>query len=123
MEGAQGQRTKPPQLHVSADGKTLSVAFEGGATYELPAEMLRVMSPSAEVQGHSPDQRVTVAGKRNVQVAKLEPVGTYAVKIGFDDGHSTGLFTWSYLAELGREKDARWAWYLAELDEKGLSRG
>jgi len=93
------------------------------ARYRLPAEMLRVMSPSAEVQGHSPEQRVTVAGKRNVRIRNLQPVGNYAVRIGFDDGHDTGLFTWDYLERLGREKDSRWAKYLEELSQKGLSRG
>lgn len=78
--------------------------------------------PSAEVQGHSPEQRVTVPGKRNVQILKIEPVGNYAVRITFDDFHDTGIFTWNYLHTLGHEKDARWAAYLAELEEKGLSR-
>lgn len=81
------------------------------------------MSPSAEVQGHSPAQRVTVGGKRNVKISRLEPVGNYAVRIVFDDGHNTGLFTWDYLDRLGREKDERWATYLAELAKKGLNRG
>ena len=90
---------------------------------ELSAEMLRVMSPSAEVQGHSPDQRVTVAKKRNVKIRDLQPVGNYAVKIAFDDGHDTGLFTWSYLQLLGREKDQRWSAYLRDMEQKGLSRG
>ena len=101
----------------------MTVAFAGGATHVLPAEMLRVMSPSAEVQGHSPSQRVTVPSKRNVKIKELRPVGNYAVRIAFDDGHDTGLFAWSYLDELGREKDKRWAAYLAELEAKGLKRG
>ncbi len=81
------------------------------------------MSPSAEVQGHSPEQRVTVAGKRNVKIADLRPVGNYAVRIAFEDGHDTGLYTWSYLDQLGREKDKRWGEYLADLEQKGLNRG
>ena len=85
--------------------------------------MLRVMSPSAEVQGHSADQRVTVGGKRNVKIKELRPVGNYAIRIAFDDGHDTGLFTWTYLQQLGREKDKRWGQYLEELGKKGLSRG
>ena len=93
-----------------------------GQRFELSAEMLRVMSPSAEVQGHSPEQRVTVGGKRNVAVSRIEPVGHYAVRIVFDDGHETGLFTWRYLETLGREADERWQAYLRELAEKGLSR-
>lgn len=113
---------KPPTLTVSPSGDTLTAAFEAGERYDLPAEMLRVMSPSAEVQGHSPDQRVTVAKKRNVRIKELRPVGNYAVRIVFDDGHDTGLYSWSYLALLGREKDKRWAEYLAELEAKGLAR-
>jgi len=113
---------KPPELTVSPSGDALTAAFEGGERHELSAEMLRVMSPSAEVQGHSPDQRVTVAKKRNVRIKELRPVGHYAVRIAFDDGHDTGLYAWSYLALLGREKDKRWAEYLAELEAKGLTR-
>jgi ATP-binding protein involved in chromosome partitioning len=123
LEAAQGQRIKPPQLDASPERNLLRVRFEGGEIYDLPAEMLRVMSPSAEVQGHSPEQRVTVAGKRNVKIKDLRPVGNYAVRIAFDDGHDTGLFTWSYLRLLGVEKDKRWAGYLAELKAKGLGRG
>jgi ATP-binding protein involved in chromosome partitioning len=85
--------------------------------------MLRVMSPSAEVQGHSPNQRVTVGKKKSVKIKELRPVGNYAVRIAFDDGHDTGLFAWTYLQTLHRERDARWAVYLAELEQKGLSRG
>jgi len=122
VEAAQGNRIAVPKLDVTDGGATLSVMFESGPSYQLSAEMLRVMSPSAEVQGHSPDERRTVARKKNVKIKGLEPVGNYAVKIVFDDGHDTGLFAWSYLDLLGREKDARWAEYLAELKAKGLSR-
>ncbi|MGO4836156.1 gamma-butyrobetaine hydroxylase-like domain-containing protein, partial [Rhizobiaceae sp. 2RAB30] len=80
------------------------------------------LSPSAEVQGHSPEQRVTVPGKRNVAILKIEPVGNYAVRITFDDLHDTGIFTWNYLHQLGHEKAPRWQAYLDELAEKGLSR-
>ena len=123
VEAAKGKRTPPPELTLSEGNATLKVNFEDGRSYDLPAEMLRVMSPSAEVQGHSPDQRVTVAGKRNVKISKIEPTGNYAAKIFFDDGHSTGLYAWTYLDTLGREKDQRWAAYEAELAAKGLSRG
>ena len=123
MSAAQGQRLAPPKLEPGAARDTLKVTFEDGTIHDLSAEMLRVMSPSAEVQGHSPDQRVTVAGKRNVKIKELEPVGNYAVRIIFDDGHSTGLYAWSYLKLLGEEKNKRWAQYLRELDEKGLKRG
>ena len=115
--------TSPKELRVSKDRRLLTVTFPGHAPFELPAEMLRVLSPSAEVQGHSPEQRVTVPGKRNVAISKIEPVGNYAVRIVFDDLHDTGIFTWTYLHTLGREKDARWQSYLDELEQKGLSRG
>ena len=114
--------TAPKELRVSKDRKLLSVTFPDHRPFELPAELLRVASPSAEVQGHSPEQRVTVPGKRNVAILKIEPVGNYAVRITFDDFHDTGIFTWNYLHTLGHEKEARWNAYLAELEEKGLSR-
>ena len=112
----------PTELKVSKDRRLLTVTFDEGTRHELPAEMLRVMSPSAEVQGHSPSQRKTVGGKKDVEIMKVDPVGNYAVRIAFDDMHTTGIFSWTYLHELGVEKDARWAAYLSELAEKGLSR-
>ncbi|KQZ98472.1 hypothetical protein ASD64_16005 [Mesorhizobium sp. Root157] len=114
--------TAPTELRVSKDRKLLTVTFPGHQAMELPAEMLRVLSPSAEVQGHSPEQRVTVPGKRNVAIRKIDPVGNYAVRITFDDFHDTGIFTWDYLHTLGHEKDERWQGYLSELQEKGLGR-
>jgi ATP-binding protein involved in chromosome partitioning len=122
LQSAQEVAAKPPKLGLSPNGDTLTVEFACGPKYELPAELLRVMSPSAEVQGHSADQRVTVGRKRHVKIKDLRPVGTYAIRIAFDDGHDTGLFTWTYLQQLGREKDKRWREYLAELEAKGLSR-
>ncbi|MBX3598423.1 MAG: DUF971 domain-containing protein [Rhizobiaceae bacterium] len=114
--------TPPNELRVSKDRKLFIVTFPGHAPFELTAEMLRVLSPSAEVQGHSPEQRVTVPGKRNVSISNVIPVGNYAVRIAFDDRHDTGIFTWSYLHRLGHEKDALWQGYLDELSEKGLGR-
>lgn len=114
--------TAPSELRVSKDRRLLTVTFPGEGPFELPAEMLRVLSPSAEVQGHSPEQRVTVPRKRNVAISRLEPVGNYAVRIVFDDFHDTGIFTWAYLRELGQEKEARWQAYLDELAAKGLGR-
>lgn len=114
--------TAPTELRVSKDRKHLTISFPGQEPVELAAELLRVASPSAEVQGHSPDQRVTVGGKRDVAILKIEPVGNYAVRITFDDRHDTGIFTWAYLFELGQEKEARWNAYLAELEQKGMSR-
>ncbi len=123
LEGAEGAVASAPRLGISPDGATLTIAFENGPNFELSAEFLRVLSPSAEVQGHSPEQRVTVPGKRNVKITDLRPVGNYAMRIAFDDGHDTGLYTWTYLGQLGREKEQRWAEYLADLDRKGLGRG
>lgn len=112
----------PTELRVSGNRRLLTVAFENGERFELTAELLRVLSPSAEVQGHSPEQRVTVGGKRNVEILKVEPVGNYAVRITFDDMHDTGLFSWTYLHKLGTEKDTLWQAYLDELAEKVLTR-
>lgn len=100
----------------------MTIAFPGEEPIVLSAEMLRVLSPSAEVQGHSPEQRVTVPGKREVAISRIDPVGNYAVRITFDDFHNSGIYTWDYLHTLGREKDERWQSYLDELAAKGLSR-
>jgi ATP-binding protein involved in chromosome partitioning len=123
LQAGGNAEVKSPELEVNADRSELIVAFPGAAPFTLPAEMLRVMSPSAEVQGHTPDQRVTVARKRNVKIKELRPVGSYAVRIVFDDGHDTGLYAWSYLETLERDRDRLWAEYLSELAMKGLSRG
>ncbi|MEX6506292.1 gamma-butyrobetaine hydroxylase-like domain-containing protein [Jiella sp. M17.18] len=112
----------PEELRVSPDRRMLVVVFPGGARDEFSAEFLRVLSPSAEVQGHAPEQRKTVGGKKDVTIANVLPIGHYAVRIVFSDGHDSGIYTWSYLAELGREKDQRWQGYLAELQAKGLKR-
>jgi DUF971 family protein len=112
----------PTELRLSKDKGSLRIAFDDGAAFELPAEYLRVMSPSAEVQGHSPSERKTVPGKRDVVILNIEPVGNYAVKLVFDDLHDTGIFGWDYLFELGRDQAERWQNYLGELDAKGLSR-
>ena len=112
----------PTELRLRQDRKTLTVAFDNGERFDLPAEYLRVRSPSAEVQGHSPAERRLVSGKEKVQILELHPVGNYAVKLVFDDLHSTGIFSWEYLLELGRNRDEYWREYLAELAEKNLSR-
>ena len=112
----------PTELKLAKDRAWLTVTYDDGRSFDIPAELLRVMSPSAEVQGHSPDQRVTVAGKKSVRMARLEPVGKYAVRIVFDDGHNTGLYSWVYLRELGENKEARFQSYLDELAKKGLTR-
>jgi len=112
----------PTELRLQKDRKTLVVSFEGGHSIELPAEYLRVRSPSAEVQGHSPAERRTVAGKRDVAILELHLVGNYAVRIVFDDLHSTGIFSWDYLFELGQNHERYWRDYLDELAAKNLSR-
>lgn len=112
----------PKELRVSKDKRSLTISFDDGEAFDLSAEYLRVTSPSAEVQGHSPAQRKTVPGKRNVEIMKMEPVGNYAVRITFTDLHDTGIFSWVYLRELGVEHEERWAAYLGELEEKRLSR-
>jgi len=114
--------TTPTELRVSKDRRLLTVTFPGHSPFGFTAELLRVLSPSAEVQGHSPEQRVTVPGKRDVAIARIEPVGNYAVRIVFDDGHDTGIFTWAYFHTLGHEQDERWQAYLDELAQKGLRR-
>ena len=112
----------PTEIRLAADKRSLAVSFEDGASYSIPAELLRVNSPSAEVQGHAPSQRVTVAGKQDVRITAVEPVGSYAVKLVFDDGHDSGLYTWTILYETGRDKEALFAAYVAELEAKGLTR-
>jgi DUF971 family protein len=112
----------PTELRLQKDRKTLVVSLDGGQSFELPAEYLRVRSPSAEVQGHSPAERRTVAGKRDVAILELHPVGNYAVRIVFDDLHSTGIFSWDYLFELGQNRERYWRDYLEELAAKNLSR-
>ena len=112
----------PTELRLAKDKRTLTVAFDDGTRFDLAAEYLRVVSPSAEVQGHSPSERKTVPGKRDVQILAVEPVGNYAVKLVFDDMHDTGIYGWDYLHAIGAGHGERWANYLAELDAKGLSR-
>jgi DUF971 family protein len=112
----------PSELRLRKDRKTLTVTFDGGERFDLPAEYLRVKSPSAEVQGHSAEERKTVPGKRDVGIIEVLPVGNYAVRLVFDDLHSTGIFGWDYLFELGRNQARYWQEYLDELAVKNLSR-
>jgi DUF971 family protein len=112
----------PTEIRLKDKGRTLVVSFDAGASFELSAEYLRVLSPSAEVQGHSAAERKTVGGKQNVAIMQVEPVGNYAVRLVFDDMHSTGIYSWRYLYELGSENETKWAAYLTELAAKGLSR-
>lgn len=112
----------PTDITLHRASHVLEVAFDGGETFRLPAEYLRVHSPSAEVQGHGPGQRVLVAGKRNVNIDAVEPVGNYAVLLRFSDGHATGLYSWSILHALGRDHARNWQDYLDALANHGLSR-
>ncbi|MGI9463070.1 MAG: gamma-butyrobetaine hydroxylase-like domain-containing protein [Aestuariivirgaceae bacterium] len=112
----------PTEVRAKPGGTHLAISFENGEAYEMPAEFLRVESPSAEVKGHGKGQEVTVPGKRNVRIANLEPIGNYAVRIVFDDNHSTGLYSWSLLLRLGREQEELWLAYLDNLEAQGLSR-
>ena len=112
----------PTELRLHKERKTLTVSFDSGERYDLSAEYLRVKSPSAEVQGHTPEERKTQAGKINVMILEVISVGNYAVRLVFDDMHSTGIFSWDYLLELGRNQTKYWQTYLDELAVKGLSR-
>jgi DUF971 family protein len=112
----------PSEIRLRENGRRLRISFESGAVYDLSAEYLRVMSPSAELQGHRPEEHVTIGGKRHCSITGIEPVGAYAIRLTFDDLHSTGLFTWRYLYVLGSCQAEKWALYEAELKAKGLSR-
>lgn len=112
----------PTEIRLHKADKLLEVAFNDGSRFRFPAEFLRVESPSAEVQGHGPGQKQIVAGRRHVGIIGIEPVGNYAVRLLFDDLHDTGIYSWEYLHQLGREQDWRWQAYLSELQAKGLKR-
>ncbi len=112
----------PTEIILHQKSKTLELAFDDGARFQLPFEFLRVMSPSAEVRGHGPGQEVLQVGKRNVVLTDLEPVGSYAIKLAFDDGHDSGLYTWEYLHQLGANQEALWQNYLQQLEAAGESR-
>ncbi len=115
-------RVNATEIVLHRASRVLEVAFDSGERYRLPFEYLRVESPSAEVQGHGPSQKVLVPGKRDVDVTAIEPVGHYAVALVFSDGHNTGIYSWEWLAAMGREQEQRWGSYLAALDEAGLDR-
>ena len=119
---AYGTRVWPTEIDLDRAEKRLTVTFEDGETFTYPAELLRVESPSAEVRGHGGDEKKIVAGRRHVGILNIEPVGNYAIRIEFDDLHDTGIYSWTYLYGLGRNRDAIWRRYLDALEEKGLSR-
>jgi DUF971 family protein len=112
----------PVEIRLPKDRRTLRVVFDDGRTFDLSAELLRVTSPSAEVQGHSEAERKTVGGKRNVAILSVDPVGNYAVRLGFDDMHSTGIYSWAFLRDLGENAERRFQEYLDDLQAKGLDR-
>ncbi len=119
---AESTRHWPSEIRLKSAEKVLEVDFDDGFQAVLTAELLRVESPSAEVQGHGSGQKKTISGRRHVGIMNVEPVGNYAIKIGFDDLHDTGIFSWNYLYELGRDRDAVWQAYLDRLEAEGLSR-
>ncbi|NRG18463.1 DUF971 domain-containing protein [Rhizobiales bacterium] len=119
---SESKKPWPTEIRLKKGRKVLAVTFDDGQSHEYSAEYLRVCSPSAEVQGHSPSQRKTVPGKRDVAIMQIEPVGNYAVKLHFDDLHNSGIYSWDYFLKLADEREALWGGYLKELEEKGLSR-
>jgi DUF971 family protein len=122
MTESDKSRAWPTELRLQKDRRALTISFEDGTSVTLPAEYLRVESPSAEVQGHNPNERKTVPGKRDVGIMEVNPIGNYAVRLVFDDMHSTGIYSWDFFQQLGREYEQRWASYLEELEAKKMSR-
>jgi DUF971 family protein len=117
-----GRPPWPTEIRLHKSRAALTISFDSGETFTLPAEYLRVRSPSAEVQGHTPEERKTIANKKYVEILELQPVGNYALRLVFDDMHSTGIYSWDYFLELGRNQARYWQDYLDELAAKGLSR-
>ncbi|MEE8246382.1 MAG: DUF971 domain-containing protein [Alphaproteobacteria bacterium] len=122
MSGEIEAKPWPVELRLKSEERVLEVTFDDGRSFSLAAELLRVESPSAEVQGHGPGQKHIVAGRRHVGIIGLEPVGNYAVRIRFDDLHETGIYSWDYLYDLGLRQDELWRAYLGALEAQGLSR-
>ena len=115
-------RPRPTDIRLHQRSRILEIAFAGGERFELPCEYLRVYSPSAEVRGHTPGQEVLQVGKEGVNISQVEPVGHYALQLHFDDGHDTGIYSWDYLFELGRDREANWQAYLERLRQAGHKR-
>jgi len=113
----------PTEIKLHQKSRVMEIAFSDGRSFRLPYEFLRVYSPSAEVRGHGPGQEVLQTGKREVEIRSLDPVGSYAVQPAFSDGHSTGIYSWDYLYELGEKQEKMWREYLAKLEAAGASRG
>lgn len=122
MSRSEPNPARPTDIVLHQQSRLLEIAFDDGKRFQLPCEFLRVYSPSAEVRGHGPGQEVLQAGKREVNIRAIEPVGAYAVKLAFSDGHDTGLYSWEYLHELGRNQEWLWRAYLDRLEKAGASR-
>ena len=122
MAGLQAGAPTPQDLTVHSKSRVLEISFSDGQTFRIPFELMRVYSPSAEVQGHGPGQEILQTGKREVALAGLEPVGNYGVKPTFSDGHDSGIYTWDYLYQLGAQQDRFWADYEARLQVAGVDR-
>jgi DUF971 family protein len=123
MAGLSKGVPQPTEIKLHQKSRALEIAFADGKVFRLTCEFLRVFSPSAEVRGHGPGQEVLQVGKRDVEITAIEPVGSYAVKLVFSDGHDTGLYSWDYLYELGEKQESSWRSYLARLEQAGASRG
>ena len=122
LEKNKGMDYTPTEIRLQTKSRQVLIAFDDGKQFALPFEYLRVNSPSAEVQGHGPGQEVLQTGKENIRVTAIEPIGHYAVRLVFDDGHDTGLFTWKYLHELGVNQEHKWQAYLDRLQAAGYAR-
>ena len=122
MAGLTPQSPRPTELKLHQKSRELEVAFDDGRQFKFSCEFLRVHSPSAEVRGHGPGQEVLQVGKKNVGIAAIEPVGTYAVKLVFSDGHETGIYSWDYFHDLGVKQDDYWSTYLARMARAAASR-
>ena len=122
MAGLQPGTPRPVEIKLHQKSRVLEISFDDGKSYRLSCEYLRVYSPSAEVRGHGPGQEVLQEGKKEVEIAAIEPIGNYAVKLVFSDGHDTGLYSWDYLYDLGVRQDELWEKYLSRLESAGASR-
>lgn len=122
MSGLNKDTPRPTDINLHQVSKILEIAFDDGASFNLPCEFLRVYSPSAEVRGHGPGQETLQTGKEDVNITAIEPVGLYALKLTFSDGHDTGLYSWDYLYELGQQQDKLWSEYLKKLQCAGIQR-
>ena len=122
MAGLTPNSPRPTEIKLHQQSRELELTFDDGKSFRFSCELLRVYSPSAEVRGHGPGQEVLQVGKKNVNITAIDPVGTYAVKLVFSDGHDTGLYSWDYFYELGMKQDSQWQSYLTRMEQAGASR-